>query len=104
MKQIGLGFAYKNGEIADISEVDRGLKCECSCPLCGAKLITNKGKKESFISLFFNNLKVISNMNSRTSFFRWSIDYFIIFIHKFIHSITNGRHSILQIKVSVDIS
>lgn len=45
MVQNGLAFAYKDGKIVDISEVEKGLACDCICPVCGAKLIANKGNK-----------------------------------------------------------
>ncbi len=37
-------YAIKNGEIVHISDVERGLKCGCICPACGANLVARKGK------------------------------------------------------------
>ena len=33
-----------NGELAYISEVERGLKCRCICPMCGSDLVAKQGK------------------------------------------------------------
>lgn len=44
MNTHGIPFALKNGMIVSISEVERGLKCECQCPQCFSLLIARKGK------------------------------------------------------------
>ena len=33
-----------NGEPSHISEVERGLKCRCTCPMCRSDLVAKKGK------------------------------------------------------------
>ena len=38
-------YALKDGELIDISSVDRGLKCGCVCPSCNQPLIAKKGEK-----------------------------------------------------------
>lgn len=40
-------YALKNETLVHISEVERGLKCGCKCPVCNALLIARKGKKVS---------------------------------------------------------
>ena len=35
--------ALRNGEIIHIDSVESGLKCNCTCPACGEKLIARKG-------------------------------------------------------------
>lgn len=35
-----------DGSVAHISEVVRGLACECICPACGVPLVANKGSKK----------------------------------------------------------
>ncbi|BBH12957.1 competence protein CoiA family protein [Chromobacterium haemolyticum] len=37
-------FGLKQGRIVDISEVERGLACECVCTACGGPLIARKGE------------------------------------------------------------
>lgn len=44
-KQLNLIYALKNDSIVSISEVESGLKCSCTCPACGEKLVAKKGKK-----------------------------------------------------------
>lgn len=39
-----LPFGLKDGKLVEISEVERGLGCDCTCPCCGSKLIARKGK------------------------------------------------------------
>ncbi len=41
-------YALKNGELVHISEVERGLKCGCKCPVCGGLLIARKGDRVSY--------------------------------------------------------
>ena len=36
-------YAYKNGRIVCIEDVESGLKCGCVCPACGNPLIARKG-------------------------------------------------------------
>ncbi|GCF76331.1 hypothetical protein BC2926_38720 [Bacillus cereus] len=42
-----LPFGLKNGDLVHVSEVERGLKCNCVCPSCGHQLTARKGKKTS---------------------------------------------------------
>ncbi len=44
MKKISLFWAFKNGKIVHVSEVQNGLKCECNCPVCNGKLEAHKGE------------------------------------------------------------
>ncbi len=44
-KQLKLTYALKNKEIVHISEVDKGLECDCICPACGERLVAKKGEK-----------------------------------------------------------
>lgn len=39
-----LKYGIRNGIEFHISEVESGLKCNCSCPACGERLIAKKGK------------------------------------------------------------
>ncbi len=39
------GWASKNGKAVHVSEVERGLACDCVCPSCGGQLIARKGKR-----------------------------------------------------------
>lgn len=43
-KHLNLIYALKDGLTTHISEVERGLKCGCTCPACGEKLIAKKGQ------------------------------------------------------------
>jgi len=38
-------YAIKDGVLTHVSEVERGLKCSCVCPSCGANMIARKGNK-----------------------------------------------------------
>lgn len=38
-----LPFGLRNGQLVHISEVERGLDCECSCPACGHPLLARNG-------------------------------------------------------------
>ncbi len=38
-------FAHKDGKITTIDEVEKGLKCGCTCIECGEKLVAKKGTK-----------------------------------------------------------
>ncbi len=38
-------YAIKDNQLVHISEVDSGLKCNCTCPACGEILIARKGDK-----------------------------------------------------------
>lgn len=40
-------YAWKDGRIVSISQVERGLNCHCTCPACGGALVAKKGKKVS---------------------------------------------------------
>lgn len=44
-KQLYMIYALKNSELVHVSEVTSGLKCECFCPACNAKLVAKKGEK-----------------------------------------------------------
>lgn len=39
-----IAFALKAGELVDVSNVERGLKCDCICAKCGTPLLARKGK------------------------------------------------------------
>ncbi len=41
-----LPFGLKDGRLVEISEVERGLGCGCSCPGCGSKLVARKGEQK----------------------------------------------------------
>jgi len=45
-----LTFGLRANELIHISEVEKGLSCECICPACSAKLVAKKGniKKQHF--------------------------------------------------------
>jgi hypothetical protein len=45
MKHNRMIYALKEEKVTHISDVERGLKCGCICPACGAALIANKGTK-----------------------------------------------------------
>lgn len=36
-------YAVRDGKTVHISEVERGLRCSCKCPACGATLVAKKG-------------------------------------------------------------
>ena len=38
-----MSYAIKDGVLVHISEVESGLKCNCTCPACNAKLVARKG-------------------------------------------------------------
>ncbi len=46
MKKISLKIPYaeKEGEIVHVSRVDRGLQCNCVCPVCKGAVIARKGE------------------------------------------------------------
>ena len=44
-KQLHMIYALNNNELVHISEVPSGLRCECICPACNAKLVAKKGEK-----------------------------------------------------------
>lgn len=44
-KQLNLIYAFKDNELTHISQVERGLKCDCVCPSCNATLIARKGER-----------------------------------------------------------
>jgi ssDNA-binding Zn-finger/Zn-ribbon topoisomerase 1 len=44
MKQLNLIYALQNNELVHVSEVERGLKCNCVCPSCGSSLVARKGE------------------------------------------------------------
>ena len=46
-KSIKIEHALKNGDLVHISEVNSGLKCECTCVCCDSKLVARKGDKMS---------------------------------------------------------
>jgi len=37
-------YAIKNGELVHVSEVESGLKCDCTCPACNVRLVARKGE------------------------------------------------------------
>ncbi|MCG3176685.1 MAG: hypothetical protein MOGMAGMI_01643 [Candidatus Omnitrophica bacterium] len=39
-----LPFGLKNGQLVQVSDVESGLNCGCSCPACGDSLVARKGK------------------------------------------------------------
>lgn len=45
--KLNLIFAIKEGSLVSISEVERGLACNCICPACGEKLVAKKGVKRA---------------------------------------------------------
>lgn len=42
--KLKLPFALKGGKLVEISQVQKGLDCNCTCPSCGAQLIARKGE------------------------------------------------------------
>ncbi len=38
-------FGVKDGRLVDITRVERGLKCGCTCPSCGQRLVARMGEK-----------------------------------------------------------
>lgn len=43
MHEKNMVYALKNNNLVHISEVEKGIKCECLCPACGESLIAKKG-------------------------------------------------------------
>lgn len=39
-----LGYGEIDDKLIHISEAERGLNCNCSCPICGGKLVAKKGE------------------------------------------------------------
>jgi hypothetical protein len=39
-------YASKEGKLVHVSAVERGLKCGCTCPACGAQVLARKGSKK----------------------------------------------------------
>lgn len=44
---INIAYGCLDGELVHVSRVERGLKCNCSCPSCGNALIARKGPKKA---------------------------------------------------------
>jgi hypothetical protein len=44
MPEVKLPFGLKDGQYFHISQVDRGLRCNCRCPGCGAELVAKQGE------------------------------------------------------------
>lgn len=40
-------FGIRKGHLVDVSDVKRGLACDCHCPICGKNLIARKGNHVS---------------------------------------------------------
>ncbi|MCM3390237.1 hypothetical protein M3649_19245 [Ureibacillus chungkukjangi] len=49
-----LPYGLKNGKLVHISEVEKGLKCECVCPGCNSVLIARKGAKTTHHFAHYN--------------------------------------------------
>ena len=45
MKNKMMTYAMRKGILTSISEVEKGLKCNCTCPACGSVLTAHKGSK-----------------------------------------------------------
>lgn len=58
-------YAIHNGKLIHISKVESGLKCNCTCPSCGEKLIARKGNKVTHH--FAHNSKVECEYGYQTS-------------------------------------
>lgn len=43
--ELKLPFGLKNGQLVEVSQVDRGLECGCVCPSCKHPLVARKGEK-----------------------------------------------------------
>ena len=41
------GWGSRNGKAVRVSEVSRGLACECVCPGCGGQLVAKKGMQRA---------------------------------------------------------
>lgn len=39
-----IGYGFKDGKLIHISEVESGLVCDCTCPVCSTPLIAKKGQ------------------------------------------------------------
>lgn len=45
MKKQHLLYGIRNNKLVHISEVEKGIKCDCTCPACKGRLIAKKGNK-----------------------------------------------------------
>lgn len=45
MKKQHLLYGIRNNKLVHISEVEKGIKCDCTCPACKGRLIAKKGIK-----------------------------------------------------------
>lgn len=53
-KQLNLIYALRKHELVHVSQVESGLKCDCVCPSCNAKLVARKGEKVSHHFAHYN--------------------------------------------------
>jgi len=44
INETSIPFGLKEGRLVDVSEVNKGLACDCFCPCCGANLQARKGE------------------------------------------------------------
>jgi len=51
---MNIEYALKNDRIVHVSEVDRGLKCGCTCPGCGERMVAKKGQKTAHHFAHYN--------------------------------------------------
>ncbi|WHY77279.1 competence protein CoiA family protein [Neobacillus sp. WH10] len=49
-----LPYGLKDGKLVHISDVEKGLKCECVCPACNHPLIARKGEKTAHHFAHYN--------------------------------------------------
>lgn len=42
-EKLNLIYALRNNELVHVSDVERGIKCECKCPACDGTLVARKG-------------------------------------------------------------
>lgn len=50
-------FGLRDKQLLHISEVDKGLKCNCICPFCSSSLVARKGDKTSHHFVHKNNME-----------------------------------------------
>lgn len=43
-----LVYAMKDGHVVHVSDAKRGLECDCTCPVCGDRLIAKQGKERKW--------------------------------------------------------
>lgn len=88
----GLYFATnrETGETLHITEVERGLACNCICPSCGGSLVAKKGKKQEHHFAHYNTEECKKGFETSIHLFVKDVlltcDYFVLPPHRFLNN------------------